>query len=33
MQIGYKHYCLGIQLNNWGIRIMLIATQICIHYK
>ena len=31
LHIGFKNYDLGIQLHNWGIRIMLIFWHICIH--
>ena len=31
IHVGYNHYDLGIQLHNWGFRIMLIWWHLCIH--
>lgn len=31
IHLGYKQYDLGIQVHNWGIRIMLIWWHLCIH--
>jgi len=33
IHIGISHYDLGIQVHNWGIRIMLIWWHLCIHVK
>ena len=33
IHIGYKHYDLGLQIHDWGIRIMLIWWHLCIHFK
>ena len=32
IQIGFKHYNLGLQFPDFGIRIMLIWWHILIHY-
>jgi hypothetical protein len=31
LHIGYKHYDLGFQVHDWGLRIMLIWWHYCIH--
>lgn len=31
--VGRKHWNLGIQVHEWGTRIMLIWWHICIHKK
>ena len=31
--IGFKHYDLGFQIHEWGIRFMFIWWHVCIHFK
>ena len=31
--VGFKHYDLGVQIHNWGIRFMFIWWHVCIHLK
>lgn len=31
--VGYKHYKIGVEIQGWGIRIMLVFWHLCIHYK
>lgn len=33
LMIGFKHYNLGIQFQDHGIRLMLIWWHVCIHYR
>jgi hypothetical protein len=31
INVGYKHYVLGIIIYDWGVRIMLIWWHLCIY--
>jgi len=33
LMAGHKHFNLGLQIHNWGIRFMLIWFHVCIRFK
>ena len=32
LMIGHRHWNFGIQIQNWGMRFMLLCWHVCIHF-